>query len=39
MSDAFAAGWADGATDRPLTPGEVAQLVGLHTRYLLPRAT
>lgn len=35
-NDAFAAGWADGADDKRLTPAEVDWLVALHTRYLLP---
>lgn len=34
--DAFAAGWADGADDAPLTPDEITRLVALHGPYLRP---
>lgn len=32
---AFAAGWADGEHDAPMTPAETARMVALHARYLL----
>jgi hypothetical protein len=36
--DAFAAGWEDGADDKPLTQQEIEQLAVLHSPYLTPRA-
>lgn len=35
--EAFAAGWADGADDKPLTPAEITQMVQLHARHLRPQ--
>lgn len=35
--EAFAAGWADGADDKPLTPAEITQMVQLHARHLRTR--
>lgn len=37
--EAFAAGWADGADDAPLTPAEITQMVALHARYLRPESS
>lgn len=37
--EAFAAGWADGADDKPLTPAEIAQMVQLHARHLRPETS
>lgn len=37
--DAYAAGWADGRDDPPLTDEQVSRLVALHAPYLRPRRT
>ena len=34
----FAAGWDDGADDKPLTREEIERLVSLHSPYLRPEA-
>lgn len=36
--EAFAAGWADGETDKPMTREEIEQLATLHAPYLTPQA-
>ena len=36
--EAFAAGWEDGADDKPMTQQETEQLAVLHAPYLRPRA-
>lgn len=36
--EAFAAGWEDGATDRPLSPAEIARLAALWRPYYRPAA-
>lgn len=33
-AECFAAGWDDGATDKPLTPQETERLARLHGPYL-----
>jgi len=32
-AEAFAAGWDDGATDRPLSPAEIARIAALWRPY------
>lgn len=36
--EAFAAGWEDGADDKPLTQQEIERLAALHSPYLTPKA-
>lgn len=36
--DCFAAGWADGEADKPLTREEIERLAALHSPYLTPKA-
>ena len=36
--ECFAAGWSDGAGDKPLTRKEIEQLASLHSPYLRPEA-
>jgi hypothetical protein len=35
-AECFAAGWADGADDAPLTQTEIERLTALHAPYLRP---
>jgi len=38
VDECFAAGWADGADDEPLTQQETERLAALHSPYLRPLA-
>lgn len=37
--DAFAAGWEDGADDRPLSPQEISRIAALWRPYYRPTET
>jgi hypothetical protein len=38
VDDAFAAGWDDGATDKPMTPAQRLRLVALLAPHVQPHA-